>query len=276
MNKTVNRLEGIDRWTRIRCRSGISRRDFLKSSLSTLAAPLLLSCRKSSTEPSFGNPKLTARPGTPNKAPTIGVSQLALEDSRGGILYVPKSYSSETPAPLFVALHGAGGDGDNWSGYYSHAEERGMILLAPDSRSYTWDLIRDDFGPDVEFLERALRHTFERCLIDPTRLALGGFSDGASYTLSLALPNGDLFSHLVAYSPGFIAAHLSLSFKGKPRIFISHGTQDSILPVTGSRDSIVPYLQNAGYDVTYEEFDGGHQVPAVVTESALEWFLNAG
>jgi predicted esterase len=60
---------------------------------------------------------------------------------------------------------------------------------------------------------------------------------------------------------------------GKPRIFVSHGTQDPILSVAASRDRIVPALREDGYDVTYEEFVGGHQVPRVVSEQALDWFL---
>jgi predicted esterase len=34
----------------------------------------------------------------------------------------------------------------------------------------------------------------------------------------------------------------------------------------------VPLLQDAGYDVTYVEFDGGHEVPSTVFEQALDWF----
>ena len=149
-----------------------------------------------------------------------------------------------------------------------------MILLAPDSRSSTWDLVQGSFGPDVAFLDLALQYTFERCRIDPARLALGGFSDGASYALSLGLPNGDLFSHLVAYSPGFLVRSRPLA--GTPRIFVSHGTNDTILPVSISRDTIVPALRDAGYDVTYQEFDGGHEVPAAISEAALDWFQAAG
>lgn len=26
-------------------------------------------------------------------------------------------------------------------------------------------------------------------------------------------------------------------------------------------------------DITYNEFDGGHQVPAAISEAALDWFL---
>ena len=100
---------------------------------------------------------------------------------------------------------------------------------------------------------------------------LGGFSDGASYALSLGVSNGDLFSHLIAFSPGFVER--SDPIVGKPRIYVSHGTNDGILSVTTTRNAIVPFLRNEDYEVTFEEFDGGHEVPAEISESALDWFL---
>lgn len=251
-----------------------SRRDFLKSTLGIFVAPAVLACASSPMEAAGTSPRLTARPGSPTLKPTLGLSALGLESGRDGLLYVPTTYSMDVPAPLFVALHGAGGDGSFWASYPDRAEARGMILLAPDSRSSTWDLVQGGYGPDVEFLDRALRYTFERVRVDMTRLALGGFSDGASYALSLGTSNGDLFSHLVSYSPGFYRR--SEPVAGQPRIYVSHGTLDGVLPVTVSRENIVPTLRAAGYDVTYEEFDGGHGVPAAISESALDWFLNAG
>jgi phospholipase/carboxylesterase len=127
------------------------------------------------------------------------------------------------------------------------------------------------FGPDVLFLDRALERTFERCRVDPSRIALAGFSDGASYALSLGRPNADLFTHLVAYSPGLIAAGYS-----QPRvleIFVSHGTLDAVIPVENTRENIVPTLRALGNDVTYREFEGPHGVPAEISEAALDWFL---
>lgn len=251
--------------------SEISRRDFLKYSVGSFALPFLSGCSKRVLE-SFFRPRLSARPGTPSTLVEPGVYQLGLGGQRDGILYVPDGYDAENAAPLFVVLHGAGGTSTDWASYYVRADARGMVLLIPDSRASTWDMILGGFGPDVEFLDQALTYTFERCLIDPMRLALGGFSDGATYALSLGLSNGDLFSHLIGYSPGFIQP--SDPIVGKPTVYVSHGTRDNVLPVTQSRDIIVPYLRNAGYDVTYEEFDGGHQVPAAISESALDWFLD--
>jgi phospholipase/carboxylesterase len=190
-------------------------------------------------------------------------------------MYVPLDYSSDTNYPLFIGLHGAGGDADNWNGSYpGRAEDRGMIFVAPDSRGSSWDLMTypgRTFGEDVEFLNEVLEYVFDHCRIDPNRVALGGFSDGASYALSLGIGNGDLFTHLVAYSPGFYV--IPDPVVGTPEVFVSHGPNDPVLPFTNTTNTIVPNLENSGYDVTFHEFDGGHEVPADVSTIALDWFL---
>ena len=255
-------------------RSGFTRRDFLKGGLSALAAPMVLGCG-GATESTRSGPRLTVQPGVPTINPTLGLTELGIGGGRDGVLYVPTTYSPDTPAPLFVALHGAGGDADNWASYPDRAEQRGMVFMAPDSRENTWDLIESllgGFGPDVEFLDRALQHTFDRCAIDPNRIALGGFSDGGSYALSLGVSNGDLFTHLLGFAPGFLSS--SPPTVGKPKVYIAHGKFDGIIPIDDSRLQTEPILRESDYDVTFEEFDGGHEVPADISESALDWFLD--
>ncbi len=187
------------------------------------------------------------------------------------MLYVPTTYTAGTPLPLFVALHGAGGGGADWVNYQARAESRGFILLAPDSRMRTWDLVTGSFGPDFLFLDQALAAVFDRCSVLASRIALAGFSDGASYALSMGLPNGDLFTHVLAFSPGFIVWARPLA--GHPPVFVSHGTLDPIFDVSGTRDGIVPDLRREGYTVTYDEFAGGHEVPAAVGDAAMTFFL---
>ncbi len=237
-----------------------------------MLAPSILACgRGDPTTPHLADFGLTARPGIPTLVPGTGESTLGLGNGRDGILYVPASYVPATPAPLFVALHGAGGWGRDWRGFFSAAENRGVVLLAPDSRGSTWDLMLGSVGPDVTFLDRALLHTFERCRVDAARIALAGFSDGASYALSAGIPNGELFSHIVAFSPGFLSPGVASS--KKPGIFVSHGAADPVLSFVRTRDQIVPALRDSGYEVTFREFDGGHGVPAEVGTAALDWFL---
>src|SRR5690606_19823886 len=91
----------------------------------------------------------------------------------------------------------------------------------------TWDAIRGDFAHDFAKLDALLTQSFERCNVDPARIASAGFSDGASYALSIGLMNGDLFTHIVAHSPGFIISNVR---SGKPKVYISHGRQDEVLP----------------------------------------------
>jgi len=147
-------------------------------------------------------------------------------------------------------------------------EEAGVAVLAPNSREQTWDAITDSFGPDVEFLNRALERVFETVAIDATRIAVGGFSDGATYAISLGLINGDLFKRVVGFSPGFV---IDGTPQGKPRFFISHGTRDHILPIDRCGRRISADLKARGYDVTFREFEGDHDIPADVMREGLRW-----
>ncbi len=255
-----------------------SRREFLTTSFGALAATSLLGCGSSATDPSppgssEPDPRLTAQPGQPTKQPVLGRSFLELGDPRDGFMFVPQSYSPDTPVPLLVALHGSASSASFWVRYEDEAEARRMVLLAPDSRSETWDLVEGTLGPDIRFIDRALAHAFDRVRVDPSRIALAGLSDGASYAISIGVSNGDLFTHLIAHSPGFFIPFDPIV--GMPRIYVSHGSQDPVLPVATTRDLIVPNFQQAGYEVRYDEFDGGHEIPAEITESSLDWFLGS-
>ena len=66
------------------------------------------------------------------------------------------------------------------------AERYRFLVLAPKSRSRTWDAIQTGFGPDVIQVESSLTSIFERVPVDPHRTAIAGFSDGGSYALSCA------------------------------------------------------------------------------------------
>lgn len=255
---------------------GMTRRDFVRAGLGAMAAPALIGC-SNSTEPNQQPPnqtastRLTAKPGTPSKAPLPGFSALSFGDVRDGFMYVPPGYDPGTPIPLLVALHGSVSSSSFWMSYEGRAEARGFAMLAPDSRQGTWDIVEGGYGPDIAFIDRALTYTFDRVNVDPARISLLGFSDGASYAISVGVSNGDLFRNLVSHSPGFFIP--AEPIVGKPRIFISHGTQDQILPVAVTRDQIVPNFVQAGYEVEYNEFDGGHEIPDAIADQAFDWWL---
>ena len=216
---------------------------------------------------------MLARPAQSSAAPRPGLHLLGLASERDAVLYVPAGLPTARPAPLVLLLHGAGGKAEHGIALLQPlADAAGLLLLAPPSRGRTWDMILGGYGPDIAFIDRALAQVFGRHAVDAARVAVGGFSDGASYALSLGLANGDLFPHVLAFSPGFMAP---ATLNGQPRVFVSHGMRDEVLPIDRTSRRIVPQLQRAGYDVRYREFDGGHTVPPEIARESLDWFLVA-
>ena len=187
---------------------------------------------------------------------------------RRALLYVPESVSGDRPAPLILVLHGAGGQAAHSIELgRAHADRLGAVLLAPASRAASWDIISErGFGSDVQAIDAALERIFSAYPIDPKRVAISGFSDGASYALSLGLTNGDLFSHVLAFAPGFMVPTRQ---HGRPRIFISHGVADRVLPIDRCSRRIVPQLRRAAYTVYYREFPDGHTVPPEIAQDAF-------
>jgi predicted esterase len=218
-----------------------------------------------------GVARFKARPGKPTKPAEIGLHDLGLGKGKDGVLSVPPGYKPEKPVPLIFMLHGALGRYEGYNLFCKVAAEDGIAVVTPDARGQTWDLMQSGgFGPDIAFLERALQHTFDHVAIDPKRIALAGFSDGGSYALSVGLANGDLFTHIMAFSPGYM---MPPSRVGKPKVFVTHGTYDEVLPVSGSRDRIVPQLKQWGHEVIYKEFKGGHALDPDLGREAFRWLI---
>jgi phospholipase/carboxylesterase len=206
--------------------------------------------------------RLRARPQRPEPGAGAPVGRSALP--HGAELYVPDAYDG-----LVVTLHGANAPSERgFDPLLQLADEAGLILLAPKSQRETWDVVYGRFGPDAAVIDELLADLFGRYAIDPRRVFVSGFSDGASCALSLGLTNGDLFAGIAAFSPGF--AHTP-SVAGKPRVFISHGTTDHVIPIDKTSGQIVGRLRREGYDVIYREFEGPHVVPPAVAREAVEW-----
>ena len=198
-----------------------------------------------------------------------GQHQLGLDNERDGLLYVPRGYRPEAPAPLAVFFHGAGGTAQSVFYAFPMADAHGVIILAPDSRDQrTWDLVLGSYGADAEFLSVALGQTLARCSVDRRRMIVAGHSDGASYALSFGIGAGDTLSQILAFSPGVLSP---VAVAGKPRIFISHGTDDTVMPIDDTSRRFVPRLKGLGYDVTYREYEGRHGVPAEIVKAGFEW-----
>jgi phospholipase/carboxylesterase len=233
---------------------------------------------------SFG---VTAEPGRiviPAKSSTQAASAgLQKLSDRNGLLYIPTSHAE--PLPLLVLLHKAGGSPSEWfsggGSYAPYADKGRFIILAPESPGPTWGTGPKSWGYDYLAINRALEEAFARCAIDRNRLAIGGFSDGASYALSLGLANGDVFNYIIALSPGFIVraqARGRIDYNNKvriPLVYIAHGLTDNVLPIASTSRVFVSSLRKNGYNVEFREFSGGHHASRQVAAQAMSWLTVA-
>lgn len=219
-------------------------------------------------------PPLTA-PAAPEKR--SGVLTLA----GGAFAYLPKGLTG-APAPLLVVFYGAGGQAsDVLASFRADADRDGFVLLIPTTRGATWDMIEDlqrrfgaemnvtpRYGKDLKALDEALADVFAKVAIDPARIGVMGFSNGATYALSVGTANPQLFHTVIAFSPG-------PAFLGKydptQRIFISHGENDEVLPYSYTR-AIVGRLRVRKVAITFESFKGGHSVPKDIHAKGIAFF----
>jgi phospholipase/carboxylesterase len=225
---------------------------------------------------SGGGARLRARPAAPGSPPAVstpGVHPLDLEPGPEVLVCVPTSSAAADPQRLVLTLHGAGGNAQGGlAPLLPLADTHRLLLVAPSSRDNTWDVItRGGWGTDVQRINQALTRAFATYPVDPTRSAISGFSDGASYALSLGLANADLFTHIIAFSPGFLVPTPRV---GTPHVYLSHGLTDTVLPIDQTTRRIVPRLHAADITTEVHEFDGGHTVPPEIAEDAVRWLTS--
>lgn len=231
-------------------------------------------------------PALAAGPALDAQPPA---TPTANADTRSGVLslaggsyaYLPKARAA-APAPVLVALHGAGGQASQvLDSFREVADANGIVLLIPQSVKGTWDMIEDlksrlgvemnvqpRYGKDLKALDAALADLFGKVAVDPARIGIMGFSDGATYALSVGTANPQLFKRVIAFSPG-------PAFLGKSGpdqyVFISHGENDRVLPYANAR-GFASKLRVKKVPVEFERFDGGHEVPKAIKEKAMAFF----
>jgi len=201
-----------------------------------------------------------------------GCHALGLADERDTMLIVPEGLAPGKPVPLLVMFHGTNGSAERVLPFLEpHARKHGFLLLLPQSTFYTWDLSIGGNGPDLERLDRALAEVASHFALDTERIGFAGFSDGASYALSIGLTNGHLLSHVAAFSAGYMNLYQP---SGMPRVFIAHSPEDEQLPLEASQRKHLHKLQAAGYDLDYVEFSGRHTLHAQVVEQGIDFFMN--
>jgi predicted esterase len=188
--------------------------------------------------------------------------------TRNAFAYVPTNATS--PAPLVVLLHGLGGDARSFLKQFKRdADDRGVILLSVQSSDDTWPKRpAKDSEADVANIKAAVAQISAKAGVDPKRTTIMGFSDGASYALTVGLAFSDLFPRIVAFSPGYAIGPPLLDTK--QRIFIAHARHDPVLPASNTKQ-MAEALERAGYAPQVHWFNGGHAIDRDIKKAAFDF-----
>jgi len=200
--------------------------------------------------------------------------------------------------PVVVLLHGFGAPGDDLVALY-------RVLAAPPGTRFVFpaavlSLAAEGFGDgrawwriDMAAIQRGeprlttqvpdglieartaveslLAHVETAWNVPPSKIVLGGFSQGAMLSLDVALRRKTPLAGVVLLSGSIIAepewSSLLAAPGGRPplAVFQSHGNADPLLPFSVA-EALRDLLRSAGADVTWCPFRGGHEIPGGVLD----------
>lgn len=196
------------------------------------------------------------------------------------LMHTAHQPAGQGPFPTIVALHGWGASAHDLLGLAPYLYGGQALVLCPQgpmsletgpgTTGYGWFPITGGAPPDaatfhasVERLSAFLDVLYERYPVDASKVILLGFSQGGVMAYSLALRDPKRYAALVALSswlPDALVDQLGPCPDGESLpIFISHGTEDAIIPIHRAQESNARLL-DLGYEPQYREYKMQHEI----------------
>ena len=188
--------------------------------------------------------------------------------------------SKNKPRSAIVLCHGYGGDGKdisalaiNWQRFLPDA-----IFLCPNApeicsinpQGYQWfdlssekeEIIFEKSLAAEEKLNIFLDQVLNNLQLETKNLALVGFSQGCMISIQTGIKKKEQINSLVGYSGKIInMEHLSDNINSKPKIFLMHGENDTIVSPTHLLEA-KEYLKKQGINVKTKMFKNcEHRIP---------------
>lgn len=198
--------------------------------------------------------------------------------------------SNNKPKQAIILCHGYGGDGKDISMLAIHWRRflPDAVFLCPDApevcsinpQGFQWfdlssekeEIILEKSLAAEEKLTLFLDQVIETFKLEAKNLALVGFSQGCMISIQVGLKNKKKINCIIGYSGKVInKKHLSNNINSKPKIFLMHGNNDTIVPPTHLLES-KEYLINHGIKVKTKLFqDCEHKIPVEGTSLGLDF-----
>lgn len=197
--------------------------------------------------------------------------------SRTYYLRLPPMYQAGHPHPLLIVLHGATGSPNTTPAaaqsmrdlFAPFTDAGGAIVLALPAGGAQGGWLPGSDGP---FIGAALDDVEADYAIERSRRYIWGFSAGAHFSYGIALFSTDVFA-AHAVKAGALEAYAGsnapqLAKRVLP-VDIRIGLSDTLLPFAqADRERFIDAGWQLGFDLTYAEIAGGHQVNAADAQAA--------
>ncbi len=204
------------------------------------------------------------------------------------------------PAPgvlSVILLHGHGAPGDDLKGLaiklVKQTQSPNLCFLVPagpyaaSMRGRTWQKqVRASSKEELQVLLEEMKNESREIVyklirqlkddgVSPENIFVGGFSLGAITSLDVILDQGEEIGGLISLSGGARDLDLGpLEDRAALRAFVSHGTSDRAIGM-GMSKRLVEALEENGHDVTWIEFEGGHQIPNKIIRALAEFLVES-
>ena len=185
-----------------------------------------------------------------------------------------------------IAIHGRGTDENDLVPLVLSLELPDILLVTPRAPfefpygGFVWYDVSQEGVPESQTFRRSLdllckfiEEVKNGYPVNLDRLVILGFSQGAVLAYGAGLLNPTSFRGIAAlsgYIPQRSGLKLELTTVSSFPVFVSHGTDDQIIPVRLARES-AELLKRSGAEVTYREYPLGHGVSEDTIHDLKAW-----
>ena len=191
--------------------------------------------------------------------------------------------------PLLILMHGYGSNEKDLFAWADYLDERLLIVCPRGPKDlgkgrYSWfDLRPSEAGLRYESKEviqtandiATFAHQIaEKHNVNPNKIFLGGFSQGAILSLGTGVMFEDKFAGIICLSGSFYREFGRLLNQRKNpsslNVFLSHGRNDTVLPFTEIED-YVKFIRDKGGTVEAKYYDADHSVTTQNLKDMIGW-----
>lgn len=194
------------------------------------------------------------------------------------------------PKRALIFLHGHGSSAEQVPSALREPAEDGWIRICPSGPQpveggYSWfdsgprGVDEDSLHRAVHGIDQLVRGVTDDLGIEPSRVYVGGFSQGAATALALVIargraglaPLGGLVV-LAGFLPELFDEELDPAASSVERVLLVHPTDDEVVPEFLAKD-LVDSLRGADsvVSVEYRSVVGGHAIGAEMLDVTLGW-----